>query len=178
MKKLLMILLLSSSLFAKSNPGEIDFEPKVGIGVAFGVDSENIEIEGFTVAGLETYYRVSPRVDFGLGALYLKGAASKVINNETEETEDIIKIPVYFATKIHIFPNWAVNPYTKFMYGYQFILDNDIIGKTNGKYMGIALGLDVEGLTAETFITLEGNYENEDNYRGAMGYGFSLGYRY
>lgn len=181
MKKILLTCLLSSSLFA-FQPGEVIFEPKIGTGINFVLDSDIFNAEGYTTYGLETYYKATPRTDVGLGIIYNEVSTTRKARNNSDADGYLKRVPVYLCAKVHLGNDWPINPYLKLIFGYQFMLDSEIEGYGDGRYYGGALGLDLLNFTAEVFITIDSNEEytdvTDDTYRSALGYGMTLGYRF
>lgn len=178
MNKLLLICLLSSSLFA-FQPGEIIFEPKIGI-CSNSSSSENsfdLALKGEGRFGLEAYYRTSPKTDIGLGVMY-----SVLDSKETEDDDSLVRIPVYLSAKAHFGNDWLINPYLKLVLGYQFIPDTDLKESKNNDYYGAVFGLDIKNFTFETFIYVYSNGEyikfSPKNFQSTLGYTASIGYRF
>jgi outer membrane protein W len=183
MKKLLVLFMFAMGFnIYCTEPGEMYFEPKIGAGLSFGIESNDsdakFDVEGISFYGLEGYYKFTDRIDFGWGLLYMESTTTKTNADNTKKEEKIKKTPIYLALKAHLFPNWALNPYLKFMYGYEFVEDSNIDEIQDGKYMGAAIGLDIMALTVETFVTAEEIYESDEDYDVAIGLGFAFGYKF
>lgn len=182
MKKLLLFFMfvMGVNIYC-TEPGEMYFEPKVGFGVNFGVESNDsdakFDVEGITFYGLEGYFKFTERIDFGWGLLYMESTTTKTNADNTKKEEKTKKTPVYLCLKTHLFPNWSLNPYLKFMYGYQFVERTDIEELDDGKYMGVALGIDIMALTIENFVTVEEIYKGDEDYDAAIGFGLAFGFK-
>lgn len=184
MKKIYVVLItfILSFCVYSAEVGENYFEPKLGVGINFGVDSNEtsteFEIEGQSSYGLETYYRASDRIDFGVGIAYVEASTTKKNPDGTKVEDETKRMPVYLAAKVHLFPNWQINPYLKFMFGYQYIIKSDIDDLQDGKYLGAAVGLDLMNLTIENYVSIEESYNHDEDFEAAIGFGFTIGWKF
>ncbi len=172
---LFIFFILVLEVFAKS-AGEFIIEPKVGLNINLTLDYELLNIEAIKFFGAEFYYKPTNRLDTGIGILYNKVETTKN-DTPTDPTRKVERMPIYFALKAHLGNNWHINPYVKFIAGYQIILDSDFEGLENGKLYAIGLGLEVINFTLEGSINIEENQGNEE-FRGAVGFSLTLGYRF
>jgi outer membrane protein W len=185
MKKILlcMMFLFGSAIYSFV-PGEVYYEAKLARGLNFTVDSSNsdarIEVKGIGYYGLETYYKITDRVDVGTGVWYIISTTTKINADSTRVSETTQKTPAYVIVKMHMYPEDIniVNPYAKLMYGYEFVQDSDIDAVEDGEYMGVAVGAGWMNLIAEAFMTVEGNYESSEDFETATVFGLALGYRF
>lgn len=172
---LFIFFLLISEVFSKS-AGEFVIEPKVGVNINLTLDYELLNIEAIRFFGAEFYYKPTNRLDTGIGILYNKVETTKN-DTPTDPIRKVERMPIYFALKAHLGNDWYINPYLKFIAGYQIILDSDFEGLENGQLYAIGLGLDIVDFTLEGSVNVEEN-EGNSEFRGAIGFSLALGYRF
>lgn len=175
MKKFLLFVVLSFSLLAfGTEPGDITYEPKVGIQVNVIIDNVHIfDLEAAKFVTLDVFRRMTGRIDLGLGAQW----------NEVSTTKNgadgplMSRLPIYGIVKLHMFQTFPVNPYLKVLAGYQFMLEDAETGMGNGSYLGAGIGVELGYFVIDYSYTVEKN-EGSTEIRGAVGHALSLGYRF
>lgn len=175
MKKIILFLVLSFNLFSfGTEPGDITYEPKVGVQVNFVIDNVHLfDLEAAKFITLDVFRRMTGRIDLGFGLQW----------NEVDTTKNgadgalMSRMPVYAITKLHMFQSFPVNPYIKLLGGYQIVLEDAETGMGNGSYLGAGIGLELGYFVVDYSYTVEKN-EGTTEIRGAVGHALSLGYRF
>ena len=108
MKKLwlLFMFVIGVNIYC-TEPGEMYFEPKIGAGLSFGIESNDsdakFDVEGITFYGLEAYYKFTDRIDFGWGLLYMESTTTKTNADNTKKEEKTKKGYLFTCLLRHIF---------------------------------------------------------------------------
>lgn len=179
MKKILILfVLLNISIFAfGTEPGDITYEPKIGIQINVVIDNVNLfDFEAAKFVNLDVYKRVSGRLDLGLGIQWNEVATTKT-SGGLPITGTLTRIPVYGVAKFHLAKTFPVNPYIKVLAGYQMMIDSDVEGVEGGSYYGAGIGLEMGYVVIDYAYTVESN-EGASDFRGAIGHALAIGYRF
>lgn len=175
MKKIILFLFLSLGIMAfGTEPGDLTFEPKVGVQVNFVVDNVHLfDLEIAEFVTLDILKRVSGRIDLGFGVQWNEVATTK---NDVD-MGTMTRMPVYIITKLHLAQTFFINPYLKLLAGYQIMLEDAESGLGSGVYYGISAGVELGDLVLDYAYTAEKN-EGDTEIRGSIGHALSIGYRF
>lgn len=157
-----------------TEPGDITFEPKVGVQINVVVDNVHLfDLEIAKFVTLDVFKRISGRIDLGIGVQWNEVATTK---NDVD-TGTMTRLPVYAITKLHLAQTFPVNPYLKLLAGYQLMIEDAESGLGNGVYYGAGIGLEIGYFVVDYSFTAEKN-EGDTEIRGSMGHALSVGYRF